>query len=47
MSENQIVIENLSKTYDNGFSALKKVNLNIKKVKFLQCLDQTEQAKHL
>ena len=31
MSENQIVIENLSKTYDIGFSALKKVNLNIKK----------------
>ena len=31
MSENQIVIENLSKTYNNGFSALKKVNLNIKK----------------
>ena len=31
MSENQIVIENLSKTYDNGFSALKNVNLNIKK----------------
>ena len=31
MSDNQIVIENLSKTYDNGFSALKKVNLNIKK----------------
>jgi ABC-2 type transport system ATP-binding protein len=31
MSENQIVIEKLSKTYDNGFSALKKVNLNIKK----------------
>ena len=31
MSENQIVIENLSKTYVNGFSALKKVNLNIKK----------------
>src|SRR5210317_1354800 len=31
MSENQIVFENLSKTYDNGFSALKKVNLNIKK----------------
>jgi len=31
MSENQITIENLSKTYDNGFSALKKVNLNIKK----------------
>lgn len=31
MSENQIIIENLSKTYDNGFSALKKVNLKIKK----------------
>jgi ABC-2 type transport system ATP-binding protein len=31
MFENQIVIENLSKTYDNGFSALKKVTLNIKK----------------
>ena len=31
MSENQIVIKNLSKVYDNGFNALKKINLNIKK----------------
>ena len=31
MSENQIVINNLSKIYDNGFSALKNINLNIKK----------------
>ncbi len=31
MSENQIVINNLSKVYDNGFNALKKINLNIKK----------------
>ena len=31
MSENQIVIYNLSKVYDNGFNALKNINLNIKK----------------
>jgi len=31
MSGNQIVIKNLSKIYDNGFEALKKINLNIKK----------------
>ena len=31
MSDNQIVINDLSKIYDNGFSALKKINLNIKK----------------
>tara|TARA_Y100001935_G_scaffold248102_1_gene244860 strand:- start:1412 stop:2347 length:936 start_codon:yes stop_codon:yes gene_type:complete len=31
MSDNQIVIKNLSKIYDNGFEALKKINLNIKK----------------
>ena len=31
MSENQIIIHNLSKKYDNGFNALKSVNLNIKK----------------
>ena len=31
MSDNQIVIKGLSKIYDNGFSALKKINLNIKK----------------
>ena len=31
MSENQIVINNLSKIYDHGFNALKNINLNIKK----------------
>ena len=31
MSSNQIIIDNLSKIYDNGFEALKKINLNIKK----------------
>ncbi len=31
MSDNQIVISNLSKIYDNGFKALKNINLNIKK----------------
>ena len=31
MSDNQIVINRLSKIYDNGFKALKNINLNIKK----------------
>ena len=31
MSNNQINITNLSKIYDNGFEALKNINLNIKK----------------
>ena len=31
MSEDQIIINNLSKVYDNGFNALKNINLNIKK----------------
>ena len=31
MSNNQISITNLSKTYDNGFKALKNINLEIKK----------------
>ena len=31
MSDNQIVINNLSKVYENGFNALKHINLNIKK----------------
>ena len=31
MSDNQIVINDLSKIYDNGFEALKNINLNIKK----------------
>ena len=31
MSQNQIEINNLSKVYDNGFNALKNINLDIKK----------------
>ena len=31
MTENQIVITDLSKVYDNGFNALTNINLNIKK----------------
>ena len=31
MTDNQIVINNLSKVYDNGFNALKNINLSIKK----------------
>ena len=31
MTDNQIVINDLSKVYDNGFNALKNINLNIKK----------------
>ena len=31
MSDNQIVINNLSKIYDNGFKALSNIDLNIKK----------------
>ena len=31
MSSDQIIVNNLSKTYDNGFQALKNINLNIKK----------------
>ena len=31
MSENQIIINKLSKVYSNGFEALKSINLNIKK----------------
>ena len=31
MSDNQIVINGLNKTYNNGFNALKNINLNIKK----------------
>ena len=31
MEENQIIIKDLSKVYNNGFNALKNVNLDIKK----------------
>ena len=38
MSANQISINNLSKVYDNGFDALKKVNLEIKKGEIIALL---------
>mgnify|MGYP001455468418 FL=1 len=38
MSENQIVINDLSKVYDNGFDALKKVNLKVKQGEILAML---------
>ena len=31
MSNNQIIINNLSKVYDNGFKALRDVSLEVKK----------------
>ena len=36
MSENQIIINNLSKVYNNGFEALKTISLDIKKRKILK-----------
>ena len=38
MTDNQIVINNLSKVYKNGFNALKNINLNIKKGEILAML---------
>ena len=38
MPNDQIIINNLSKIYDNGFKALKKINLNIKKGEILAML---------
>jgi len=38
MSENQIVISDLSKVYDNGFGALKKVSLKVKQGEILAML---------
>ena len=38
MSTNQITIKNLSKVYDNGFEALKKINLDIKKGEIIALL---------
>ena len=38
MSDNQIEINNLSKVYDDGFDALKNINLNIKKGEILAML---------
>ena len=38
MSENQITIKNLSKVYDNGFKALKNINLEVKQGEILALL---------
>ena len=38
MSDNQIVINDLSKVYDNGFDALKKVSLKVKQGEILAML---------
>jgi len=38
MSENQIIISNLSKVYDNSFNALKKVSLKVKQGEILAML---------
>ena len=38
MSQNQIVINDLSKVYNNGFNALKKVSLEVKQVEILAML---------
>ena len=38
MSDNQIVINELSKVYDNSFSALKKINLKVKQGEILAML---------
>jgi ABC-2 type transport system ATP-binding protein len=38
MEDNQIIIKNLSKVYNNGFNALKNVNLDIKKGEILAML---------
>ena len=38
MSENQIVINDLSKVYDNGFNALKQINLKVNQGEILAML---------
>jgi len=38
MTDNQIIIKDLSKVYDNGFDALKKINLNVKQGEILAML---------
>ena len=38
MTDNQIIINDLSKVYDNGFSALKKVSLKVKQGEILAML---------
>ena len=38
MSDNQIVIKDLSKVYDNSFKALKKINLKVKQGEIIAML---------
>ena len=38
MTDNQIVINDLSKVYDNGFNALKKIKLEVKQGEILAML---------
>mgnify|MGYP003323961788 FL=1 len=38
MTDNQIIINDLSKVYDNGFNALKKISLNVKQGEILAML---------
>ena len=38
MTDNQIIINDLSKVYDNGFNALKKINFNVKQGEILAML---------
>ena len=38
MTDNHIIINNLSKVYDNGLDALKKINLNVKQGEILAML---------
>ena len=44
MSDNQIVINDLSKVYDNGFDALKKVSLKVKQGEIIGTLGQSGRA---
>ena len=47
MSENQIVIKDLSKVYDNDFDALKKVSLKVKQGEILAMLGPNGAGKTL
>ena len=42
MTDNQIVIKDLSKIYNNGFTALKNINLNIKKGEIFAMLEPND-----